>query len=397
MKMMPMKMMISRIYSWLTACFGHNDDHEMWSRQIPNDVMGLVLQRLPRPDYIQCRDVCPTWRDIIDSSSAAPHHLLPWLLLDSKHLFFIKDGCLVSDHRKISTLVKPRCVGSIEGWLIMHEYVKKSRYFLNPITGARVILPSSKCIEKEKVVASSVPTRREHCYVVSLNLLSGRLAFCRPTDQSWTPIEAFEPETENALDFRDVEIVAGKLYAATSSALEFLMVFDINLNGGVPSYTAERVVMHYPSDGGIKLDYKMYFRTWYLVKDFESHELFLILRHTALAQVTEGFQVLKLEHCDSSGGARWVEIVDLGSRILFVSMLNNKCISSERGLSGSNDKTLERNCIYFAFDWHSTETSPIVDFGVFSLTKRSVKPLSCPINHLSRELNQIVWFTPDPW
>ncbi|KAL6174698.1 hypothetical protein ACLB2K_051344 [Fragaria x ananassa] len=363
----------------------------MWTNQIPNDILRFILHRLPRPEYLQLREVCPTWRTLIDTTSPASHQLLPWLSLDSDHLFFLKDGCFVPDHGKISTLVqsgRPRCVGSVQGWLIMHEYVDKNRYFfLNPITGGVTMLPSSPCMEKEKVVASSIPTRPEHCYVASLNLLSGRLAFCRLEDKSWTLIETFESESksENALEFRDVEIAAGKLYAATSSALEFLMVFDIKLSGGVPSYTAERLAVCYTDDvGGRTLTNRLYFPTWFLVKDSESHELFLLLRMANVAQVTEGFQVLKLEECNSSGGARWVEIGDLGSRVFFVTMVNNKCISSERGDGGSDDKTLERNCIYFAFDWYSVETIVVEDFGVFSLTKRSVKPLNSPIDHTNR-------------
>ncbi|KAL6182190.1 hypothetical protein ACLB2K_043613 [Fragaria x ananassa] len=340
--------MISTIRSCLTSCFGYKQededdvDNEMWTNQIPKDILRFILHRLPRPEYLQLREVCPTWRTLIDTTSPASHQLLPWLLLDSDHLFFLKDGCFVTDHRKISTLVqsgRPRCVGSVQGWLIMHEYLDKNRYFfLNPITGGVTMLPSSPCMQKEKVVASSIPTRPEHCYVASLNLLYGRLAFCRLEDKSWTPIEAFESESENALEFRDVEIAAGKLYAATSSALEFLMVFDIKLSGGVPSYTAERLVVCYTDDvDGRTLTNRLYFPTWFLVKDSESHELFLLLRMANVAQVTEGFQVLKLEECNSSGGARWVEIGDLGSRVFFVTMVNNKCISSERGDGGCDD------------------------------------------------------------
>lgn len=76
-----------------------------------------------------------------------------------------------------------------------------------------------------------------------LNLLSGGLDFCTPNNKSWTPIEAIELETEKTLEFRDIEIFDGKLYAATHRALEFLMVFDIQLdaNGGVPTYTATQL------------------------------------------------------------------------------------------------------------------------------------------------------------
>lgn len=382
---------LSRV--WL--CCGHkqsgdddDEEEERWSSQLPYDIMQLILQRLPLSDYLRCRDVCLSWRAVID-----PHpHQLPWLLLHSKHIFFVKDGCFVIDQRKISThksnigVVRRECVGSIEGWLIMVTLKAwrsdtLSYFFLNPISGARVELPSSKIIWNEKIVASSVPTRRQNCYVAKLDLWKRHLSFCRPIDKSWTLIKG-----EDALEFFDMEIIDGKLYAATRHALE-IMAFDIQVHakGSLPRYTTQRLVVHHP-DVGWRDDH-VWYRTWYLVKDPESKELFLVFRKPGI----QGFQVWKLEHCGITGTTRWVEIVDLGNRIMFLSGLNNKIISFA---SDSHDTTpLETNCIYFAFDIGSSYT---VEFGVFSLTKQSVKPLTFPNNYWSDRLNKTLWFTPNP-
>lgn len=385
-----LKLMKSLSRIWL--CCGHkqrgddDEEEERWSSQLPYDIMQLILQRLPLSDYLRCREVCLSWRAVID-----PHpHQLPWLLLHSEHIFFVKDGCFVIDQRKISThksntsVIRRECVGSIKGWLIMvtletGRYDTLSCYFfLNPISGARVELPSSKIIWSQKIVASSVPTRRQNCYVAMLDLWERHLSFCRPIDKSWTLIKG-----ENALEFFDMEIIDGKLYAATRHALE-IMVFDIQLHAkeDLPRYTTQRLVVHHPNVG--PRDDCVYYRTWYLVKDPESKELFLVFRKLG----DRGFQVWKLEHCGITGTTRWVEIVDLGNRIMFLSELNNKIISF-----ASDTTLLETNCIYFAFN---VGASFRVEFGVFSLTKQSVKPLTFPNYCSGQTLNRTLWFTPNP-
>ncbi|KAM1040032.1 hypothetical protein FF1_029319 [Malus domestica] len=61
-----------------------------------------------------------------------------------------------------------------------------------------------------------------------------------PTDQSWTLIEA-QGEWQHA-PFCDIEIIGGKLYAATKDASESLTVIQLqDANDGGPStYTTER-------------------------------------------------------------------------------------------------------------------------------------------------------------
>lgn len=66
---------------------------------------------------------------------------------------------------------------------------------------------------------------------------------------------------------------------------------------------------------------------------------------------TDGFRVFKLEHDDN--GARWIQVTNLGNRILFLSMASSLLVPSAIGrldYYGPCGKTLETNRIYFAFE-----------------------------------------------
>lgn len=374
-----------------------------------------------------------------------------------------KDHCFLSlSDEKIYKLSSPSCnndfVGSIEGWLIVvdHEFVQpadgfrsfqslnnESRssfgaiYFLNPTSHerVRVMLPSqfnSPCgkgnqqsFKFKKIVASSAPTS-PHCVVAGLcsqdfddqkkekRLCSqGRLAICRPTDMSWTLIEDWDVR---GLDFCDIEIIDGKLYAATREASEFIMVFDIEdamKNVGRPNFGVENLVMRKPGpiplqittrdDGEIRDDV-------YLAKDAASKELFMIFRGNSFIREkdsiicwsdikgcdnfvippeTFGFQVFRLE-C-AGNGHEWVKVSDLGDRILFVSKASNILLSAT---NVAWEKTLDRNCICFAFDnFCSSSPSRGRDIGVFSLTNKSIMNFNC-LKDLRGELDAPpIWFT----
>ncbi|KAL6143589.1 hypothetical protein ACLB2K_054284 [Fragaria x ananassa] len=416
------------------------------SKEFLEDIMRLILPQLCKSDYLSCRVVCHSWRAAVDkaieSKNCLPASRLPWLIcLDSRRRFRAKDHCFVNQklYKSVGKLdrltafvsfSRRKLVGSIEGWLIMVEH--KTVYFLNPISGARVMLPSGSTIHSfKKAVASTVPTRLQHCLVASLSR-KHRLAFCKPTDKSWTIIEVEGEEDE--LEFDDIEIIDEKLYAATHLASESLMVFHISYadGGGPPTCTAEWLVINHPrlvrdqifediipppGDNGVPEFTYTGATSPYLAKDSASKELFMIFRNirvslkpatcfdmTAKSCETQGFRVFKLEGNIVNGRPRWVEIVDLGDRILFVSRLSNKFVSSGNGPSSCSDnKEFERNCIYYAFSWpsvfflHEYEVRALKkfrDFGVYSLTNRSIHALP---KHHDRSLHrQLAWFTPNP-
>ncbi|KAM5580220.1 hypothetical protein ABKV19_009790 [Rosa sericea] len=401
------------IRRWLKTIFTVHEDR--WSKKLPDDVLQLILQRLLVSDYFSCRDVCRSWRAAIDSKRCLPAYQLPWLLIDSHHSFYIKDDCFVSDRKiydskKWRTHYCPGCVGSIEGWLIIedigHESVLHQFFLLNPVSGATIMLPSHSAPNYfcgMKAVASSVPTKamlqRRRCYVSCIHFeKEGALAFCAPADKSWTFVEA-----KADLELEDIEIIDGKLYAVGRHPLEFLMLFDIQLDsngGGLHTYTTEKFITLHPNVERIvkcryfsfwsEVENRYYYQFCYLAKGSESNDLFLILhKRDFLSGKTIGFQVLKLEN-NVTTGPQWVEIVDLGDQVLFMGGINNKFITSG-GIS--HDQALERNSIYFVFDWSETCES-----GMFSLTNRSIKPLNFPNKEqLHREVQESLWFTPNPW
>ncbi|XP_004305890.1 PREDICTED: uncharacterized protein LOC101309661 [Fragaria vesca subsp. vesca] len=267
-------------------------------------------------------------------------------------------------------------------------------FFLNPVTGTQIVLPSHSAVTKFfkiKAVASSVPSetrlKPRRCYVSCLVFKQKcSLAFCAPGDESWTSIAAEWDDI--AVGFRDVEIVDGKLHAVGVRALEFLMVFDIQLdtNGfGNHTCTAQMLVTLHPNIDSI-LDNRVHIdQHCYLAKGSESKELFMILpRHEFYRTI--GFSSVKLEY--NVTGHNWVEIVNIGDQVLFIGALNTKFISL--GSTTSHDKTLERNSIYFVVN-----SSKTWEAGVFSLTDKSIKPLIVLKDHLREGIDRTVWFTPN--
>ncbi|XP_062016900.1 uncharacterized protein LOC133733269 [Rosa rugosa] len=397
-----------------------------YSKDLPEEIMQLILQRLCIIDYLRCREVSRSWRAAVDRAivvKLCPPVPQPWLLLNSLRPFYIRDGCSLASlskqetHKSKSSRLydgRVHCVGSIDGWLIMAKVPEDSlssdcncvNFFLNPLSGARVMLPSQSTISHyennlpnffRKVVASSIPTM-QHCIVVSL-CLDKKLYLCRHIDKSWTLIETSYCD--------DIEIVDDKLYAATKTGSELiLMVFSFSIqevhDGGPLTYKAERFCFR-PSNlvdnvrivGGVT--YWTLYTDLYLAKGSASEEVFVILTevvsvYNALRPIpystgTEGFRVLKLD-CNTNGYP-WVEVFDLGDQILFLSRCSSKFIASSGGFRRSlHNETLERDSIYFAFR---------NEFGVFSLPNRNIKCLTFRRNHSVDFVRESVWFTPNPW
>ncbi|KAM1255107.1 hypothetical protein PS1_029582 [Malus domestica] len=437
-----------------------------WPKQVPEDIMQSILQKLCIFDYDWIGAVCRSWKDSVNMSISgtlcSPAPQLPWLMLSfhpisTQDNFFLSliDQQVYKPNRKHSTHNMNRldCVGSIEGWLIMVDnalwrpeaFIINNNtvrfFFLNPVSKARVMLPSSKstlpckCSSKTpsfvpiKASASSIPTS-QHCFVASL-CSRGHVAFCRPIDQSWTLVEA--PGEGQHARFCDIEILDGKLYAATKDALEFLTVIQIQdaNDGGPPTYTIERLVVHH-SEGIVPPLFLETRRMNGIVEqisesvslaiDSKSKELFMVLHRTEYKIVedptipwyvisgtriqfespprTQGFRVFKLEQ-NTEGLPQWAEVVDLGDRILFMSKAGNKLIPASNDLknTGLRDKTLEKDCIYFAYD-SLCLVSPRkgYDVGVFSFTNKNIKRFNFPHDHPGTILyTRPVWFTPSPW
>ncbi|XP_062017119.1 putative F-box protein At5g66830 [Rosa rugosa] len=353
------------------------EEEERWSKGLPEDILQLIPQRLCISDYRVFRQVCPNWRAAVDRGIATktcpPAPQFPWLLhkcLSSLNGFYIEHQySLVTDPRFFrsahSCSTSPDCVGSIGAWLIIAAK-DQYRHNNNNITIIDNFFCSLITANKPETAAAGLDCGWPWVW---------SLAVCRPTDTSWTVITI-----RKGLLFRDIEIIDGKLYAVRT--VNELMIYDI-LPAHVDVYRDERLVV-LPNDP-VHLEWG-WGRGWvgpYLAKDSASKELFMIIQKISSRQKKRGlFRVYKQEF-DTDGGARWEEVVDLGDRILFLSGASNKFI---------HGKTLRKNCIYFAFNDD--------DFGVYSLTNRTIKPLALPegyTNNIHCANNRTLWFTPHPW
>ncbi|RXH69718.1 hypothetical protein DVH24_042476 [Malus domestica] len=103
---------------------------------------------------------------------------------------------------------------------------------------------------------------------------------------------------------------------------------------------------------------------------------------------TKGFRVFKLE-CDIDAGPQWMEVVELGGRVLFVSNHHSAvyCTLWSKGR--------KKNNIYFDFDY-SCYDSTGCNYEIFSFTNKSIRHFSCP---KSRSWSQLyttsLWFVPN--
>ncbi|KAL6143576.1 hypothetical protein ACLB2K_054271 [Fragaria x ananassa] len=183
---------------------------QRWSQGLPDDILQSIAQRLYTSDYLVFRQVCSSWRAAVDrgiaTRSCPPAPQLPWLLVLDSYGFSLGDrdslDAFYIEHQysllrsptsfRSETSSAPHlrsCVGSVESWLIvtLHQQCRRNNFLFNPLSRARVMLPSDT-FTLFKTVASSPPSPATNCFVAAHCCLN-RIGICRPIDTSWTLIE----------------------------------------------------------------------------------------------------------------------------------------------------------------------------------------------------------------
>ncbi|XP_024190336.1 F-box/kelch-repeat protein At3g18720-like [Rosa chinensis] len=202
------------------------DDYNRWSKHLPDELIEMIVKRLPLVDSVRFAAVCPSWRSV-SSQCFQRVTRLPWLLksikfLDSESVNYniystsedtFYDLKFRRENNKLdaSRSDKIRCSGSINGWLIMSEWMSQKNmihsakttsvnYFLNPMTGDRIKLPQLTGIIPWSSAASSDP-RCSDCIVATcldpkydsdrnIAIEGGmKLVFCRPGSHESCPWE----------------------------------------------------------------------------------------------------------------------------------------------------------------------------------------------------------------
>ncbi|XP_060668088.1 putative F-box protein At4g17565 [Ziziphus jujuba] len=126
---------------------------------LPNEIIELMMTKLPSVDVIRFKGVCLSWYAATNSyisthwSSNNSDNQSPWLMLPTgqndsyTYLFNFAE----QKHYKVKNVFqrlgdhyhKPRCVGSSFGWLIIFDE-NCNACLLNPFSGAQIELPSTE-------------------------------------------------------------------------------------------------------------------------------------------------------------------------------------------------------------------------------------------------------------
>ncbi|XP_054779013.1 uncharacterized protein LOC129286933 isoform X2 [Prosopis cineraria] len=366
--------------------------YKKWS-QIGDDVLGFILKHLGVIDYLQTLAVCSSWRSTVLKCIANKHCLpspeLPLLFLqtmemENLHFFNLARG-RVFNSIGLSHELFHHCYGTICGWMIMVEAFNNSFsnvketdariFFFNPITNAKIYMPSRlKVKSKIKVIVASTEPNDPNCVVVCLFYHHFVFAFSWISNDSWTIIEE---NVSTALAFLHIEIIDGKLYALTQAVLNSIVFYDLRKEPVKPEILArlpERrfaiirrktgpLDFIYDGDGRILNSWEAQgdiLRT--LVVDSSSGELLLIyliynsvfrfngiLNDTARKEYTSPPKIVdsKVFKLDMSKEPKWIEVKNLGNRMLFIGYWKSFVVSNDA--LQCPKEFIKENCIYFAY------------------------------------------------
>uniref|UniRef100_A0A0D9WZ42 F-box domain-containing protein n=1 Tax=Leersia perrieri TaxID=77586 RepID=A0A0D9WZ42_9ORYZ len=215
-----------------------------WS-DLPSDLLGLVIARLPFPaDRARLRSVCRAWHSAVRLHVAAAPQL-PWIVLsDGNFVTVSNDGGL--HHMTFPNSNTTFVVGSTDGWLALHRTdvdatgTKTHKFFLhNPFTGAtspRWRQSSTTTV----IVRSSGPDGGGHLIAVMTNSWKCPIILCLPGKGAWTP----EQLTMPFIRVIDIVFFGDKLYLITETN-DLFAVEIVDDEVGRPTVTnIERIIKH---------------------------------------------------------------------------------------------------------------------------------------------------------
>uniref|UniRef100_A0A1D1YGN6 F-box/kelch-repeat protein At1g57790 n=1 Tax=Anthurium amnicola TaxID=1678845 RepID=A0A1D1YGN6_9ARAE len=379
---------------------GGVDNLNRWCH-LPRELLELIAGFLDLPDCIRFGSVCAAWRSAAsEQRRRRGAHLplrLPRLLLHRAEPGEARLGFFSTWRQGFLDLDLPeafggrsRCCGASWGWLAMVDDGESDICLLNPVTRARIQLPSGSrfpfrprvvsgggcCRDPvryvKKVILSSDPSSGG-CTVGAIGR-SNMVALCRPGcgDVRWTIFEgqlggayedvAFHGDQICALDFR-AKLTICSLAAASSSA---------------PRVTNFAVVD--PPEGveGQRICY----RDRHLVAS--SGELLMVVREyhagASEAYMATWLRVLKL------GMNGWEPVRSLGGRMVFVGEISSESFPGDGvGIPGFRANSI-------CFTRKLVERAMPHAYGTFSMETQYAYPISITVPHLL--LEEPVWVMP---
>ncbi|XP_058105864.1 putative F-box protein At5g55150 [Magnolia sinica] len=406
---------------------------------LPEDILGLILNHLPYIDHIHVGAVCVSWHSMVEKKVYCPARQLPWLMLfgnlESESCCFYS----LSDN-KVRTLNLPefrgmRCIGSSDGWLVtLNESGDISLW--NPFSRAKIQLPSLKqfpsllnwsrrsfqfvvpMVRDEDIVAenawvalppkfqylaervpfpkdASAEYKQKNVHVslirkvvvstqpgdFAVMIIHGHkeeLSFCRLGDKSWTTFPRLVQKVH-----RDIIFYKGRFYVV--SFMGFVIAWDV-------FSTSPRAMEIHLRKPPTKYERKCLAEL--------AGDLLLVIRYydksrdecdayAKRIQKTTRFEVFKLDH----SGSMWTKITSLGDHALFIG--GSQAISC----SARSFSDCRANSIYFCDDmWDvCVEESPPWghDLGIFNLKDGSIDRYYGIESWVI--MLQSFWFTPKPF
>ncbi|KAJ6825888.1 putative F-box protein [Iris pallida] len=383
---------------------GGRDRDRDWSG-LPDELLGSIAERLPMPDHARLRAVCASW------ASAAPAHPpsashFPWLMLadDERR----RGGGFHSFHsppdsrsyRLRGTRRPPveassaaACVGARDGRLVMLEAgTSAASYLLNPVTGARTDLPSLGTLPwtktffdvRKAVVSSAAPGAAGLvAAAVVYSLSCCHLAFARPGDGAWTPLDPSCPPSQRVEDIahhdgklfalftggqvRSFDLTAASPQASGLYGTACAAEDDVAAAAAGPAHASCHVQLVSSPSGGL---------------------LRVRSQREKLSGITTKLSVARL---DVESDCGWTEIKDLGDQSLF---LDSKCSLS---LSTTGDVgDVRKNCVYFVDQVPHSGKIEVGNLRTFDMSKGIIehfRPRSSRIKD-RQQLMAPIWFVP---
>lgn len=383
------------------------EENITWT-QLPEDILEQIMKRLSISDWLRLRAVCSTLRDTVANAIANKHcHPLPELpqvfLQADKDMRFFSLGTGLEHYPKTQILEQNQvCHGSIEGWLIVSEYVERSSMtisFFNPVTSARVFVPPQLYFPTNsplkddklflgKMVASSTPDCSDSdCFLAGLFIDFCHIAIYRLFDQSWTMIET---DKDSGIYFMDLEIIGSKLYVRTDNSLGSILVYDLRKIEPSEVPSKPKVLVSIPRIwpppassiiGNQRIDYGHPIIS--LAKDEALGELYLIYmfcnsqyetQHVGYLNIVTQFvapprikrvEVYKLDTSEEPNV--WQQKERLDDHVAFVS--NCKSMVMSRDALNCSEELIRGNSVYFAVSYECPKDPwSGLQLGVIDLT-----------------------------
>ncbi|XP_057430190.1 uncharacterized protein LOC130723233 [Lotus japonicus] len=404
-------------------CKEEKKDINLWAH-LPNEILELIMKRLCLKDYLALRTICSSWSSTVTNAIANKHCCplpeLPLIVLRSKGQIFSlrteREHCL-----KISIFESTKiiCHGSVEGWMIMSDYVNNGSlliFFFNPVTNRRVsvssplYLPSISPIPSNqlfmlKMVASSPPDHHKSgCYLAGLLNDCCHIAFYRVFDKSWNMIEIDRILGDH---FSDLEIMGFKLYASTVKP-DSILVYDLkDFGDGLPK---PKVSVMYPQTStpfaSRIIDNQRHVSggaIFYMAKHETLEQLFLIsmivtasykledvghlnrIKEFVTAPEMTAVEVFKLNM--NKEPIEWIKCESLDDNAIFVSRCKSM-VMSRASLNSTKESTIGENSVYFALQFKCpTDPWKGARLGIKHLTDSG-------INYFSAAASYPMWFVP---